>query len=92
VPKAFECNVVTPEQSVFEGQVTYANLPAHDGQWGILHDHAPLLVQLGRGILELETEGGPTRRFSMSGGFAQMNDNRLTLLTENAAPADGGGQ
>ena len=80
----FECSLVTPEQALFEGTVTYANLPAHDGQLGVQKGHAPLLVQLGTGELDMTLPGGAHRKFDLSGGFAQVLNDRLTLLSESA--------
>lgn len=84
----FQCSLVTPEKSVFDAAVTYANLPAHDGQMGIQTGHAPLLVQLGEGRLDLTLPGGSHKRFDLSGGFAQMNANKLVLLSEKAVDLD----
>ena len=82
--ETFQCTLVTPERAVFDDQVVYANLPAHDGQMGIMSDRAPLVVQLGRGRLDLQLANGSHRRFDLEGGFAQMNNNKLTLLSEKA--------
>jgi F-type H+-transporting ATPase subunit epsilon len=82
--ETFQCTVVTPEQAVFDEAVVYANLPAHDGQMGIMHDRAPLLTELGAGRLDVQLPNGSRRQFDLAGGFAQMNANRLTLLTEKA--------
>jgi len=84
VAEQFQCSLVTPERSVFEGAVTYATLPAHDGQLGVMHNHAPLLVQLGEGRLDLTLPGGTHQRYDLSGGFAQVHANKLTLLSESA--------
>ena len=84
---AFQCTVVTPEQQVLDEQVTQAIVPAHDGQVGILTDRAPLLVKLGVGELRLDLAGGQTRTFLIDGGVAQMKDNRLTIITDDAIPA-----
>lgn len=83
--QTFQCTLVTPESSVFDEPVVYANLPAHDGQMGVLANRAPLVVQLGKGRLEVQLPSGSLRRFQIEGGFAQMNHNRLTLLSEKAA-------
>jgi len=85
--KSFRCSLVTPEALMFEEDVTYANLPAHDGQLGIMANHAPLVVQLGEGTLELTTLKGGQQRYHLAGGFAQMNANRLTLVSEKASSA-----
>ena len=80
----FLLSVITPEQVVLEAEASYTNLPAHDGQIGILQNRAPLLVQLGAGSLEARLADGKTRRFEVQGGFAQMRDNKLTVLCEKA--------
>ena len=84
---SFQCTVVTPEQQVIDEQVTQAVVPAHDGQVGILTGRAPLLVKLGVGELRLDVAGGQSRAFLIDGGVAQMKDNRLTILTDEAVPA-----
>src|SRR5437868_6975464 len=85
---AFQCVIVTPEQQVLDESATQAIVPAHDGLIGILTDRAPLLVKLGLGPLRIDVAGGKSLRFLIDGGIAQMKDNRLTLLTNQAWPAD----
>ena len=85
--ETFQCSVVTPESSILECDASFAAFPAHDGEVGILPRRSALLCRLGIGILRVKT-GGETRRFFVDGGFAQMVDNRLTLLTEQAAAAE----
>lgn len=79
----FHLSVVTPEKSVLEGEVKFVALPAHDGEIGIMRNRAPLLVRLAPGALRADTDGGP-RTLYIDGGFAEMADNRLTVLTEAA--------
>ncbi len=84
----FQLSVVTPEKAVLDGEVTSVIFPAHDGEIGILHGRAPLLYRLGIGRLKAETAEG-TKILFIDGGFAQMVDNRLTILTEQAlAPSE----
>lgn len=85
---AFQCVVVTPEQQVLDEQVTQAIVPAHDGQVGILTGRAPLLLGLGAGPLHLDMAGGSRRTYFIGGGVAQMKDNKLTILTQEAALPD----
>jgi F-type H+-transporting ATPase subunit epsilon len=85
---AFQCVVVTPEQPVLDESVSQAILPAHDGLIGILTDRAPLLVKLGVGPLRLDLASGQRRMFFIDGGVAQMKDNRLTVLTNDAMPPE----
>ena len=79
----FHCSVITPERAVLEADATFVAFPAHDGEVGILPGRAPLLFKLGAGELRVESPQGNQVLF-IDGGFAQMVENRLTLLTEVA--------
>ncbi|MEJ2086276.1 MAG: hypothetical protein P8Y44_11450 [Acidobacteriota bacterium] len=81
--KTFSCSVVTPERAVLECEATFAALPAHDGEIGILFNRAPLLCRLGHGRLRIES-GAEKHVLQVAGGFAEMVANRLTILTEEA--------
>ena len=83
----FRVSLVTPERAIYEGDARFLVLPAHDGELGVLRDRAPLLVALGAGTLRIE-ETGAERRYFLTGGFAQMVDNRLTVLAEHAEPTE----
>src|SRR5262245_54374680 len=82
----FHVSVITPERAVLEADATFVAFPAHDGEVGILPGRAPFLFKLGIGLLRVETPSadGGEERFFVDGGFAQMVDDRLTLLTEQA--------
>jgi F-type H+-transporting ATPase subunit epsilon len=86
---AFQCVVVTPEQQILDDSLRQAIIPAYDGQLGILTDRAPLLAKLGKGPLRLDLASGQSRVFQISGGIAQMKDNKLTILTTTAAEGAG---
>ena len=82
------CSVITPEEQVVETTATAVVIPAHDGQIGILKDRAPLLCELGAGVLRIDgTTEGP-REFFVDGGFAQVLENEVIVLTEHAAAAE----
>jgi F-type H+-transporting ATPase subunit epsilon len=79
----FHVSVITPEKAVLEADAISAVVPAHDGELGILVNRAPLLYRLGAGLLQVDATDGKRTLF-VAGGFVQMVDNRLTLLTEVA--------
>ena len=85
MPEAFKASLITPEAIVLEAQVTAAQIPAHDGLVGILSHRQPLLAKLGTGIVRLDTTAG-SQRFLVSGGYAQMKGEELTILTTEAIP------
>jgi F-type H+-transporting ATPase subunit epsilon len=77
-------SVISPEAVLFEGETDAVVAPAFDGEIGILTGHAPLMALLGKGLLRL---GGSAQRFNVSGGFLQVINNDVRVVTEQAAPA-----
>ncbi len=90
--KTFRCQLVTPSAKLLDEEVTYANVPAWDGLFGVLPGRAPLLAQLGLGELTVtfpDTTGkGGERSYVIDGGFVKMAGNTLTILAETAVPAE----
>ncbi|MCE9590388.1 MAG: F0F1 ATP synthase subunit epsilon [Planctomycetes bacterium] len=84
----FRCTLVTPERQVFEQDVTYASIPAWDGQMGLMHQRAPLLVKLGNGAMRLDDAAGKSHWYFVGEGFAQMRDDKLSLVVGAAVPAE----
>jgi F-type H+-transporting ATPase subunit epsilon len=88
VAGTFRIAVVTPEREVLAAEAKFAALPTFDGEMGILPKRAALLVQLGSGLLRVDGADGERHRLFVSGGFAQMVEDRLTVLTEEAVDPD----
>ncbi len=82
--QTFHLSIVTPERAVLECEARSAVFPAWDGDVGILRNRAPLLCRLGVGRLTAETVDEGVRQLFIDGGFGQMVENRLTILTEGA--------
>ena len=78
-------SVISPEAVLFEGETDSVIAPAYDGEVGILTGHAPLMALLGEG--ELRLGGGTGRRFKVSGGFMQVLNDQVRVVTEKAAAA-----
>ena len=86
--KSYRCSIVTPSESVFDGDVQYVSYQAWDGQQGIMAEQSPILSKLGIGSVRLDFEEGGSRLYLLDGGFCQTGDGHLTLLTERALPAE----
>jgi F-type H+-transporting ATPase subunit epsilon len=84
--RSFNLAVITPERKLFDGPARFVVVPAFDGEVGILYDHAPFMALLGEGALRVETETGALR-FRVSGGFVQVVENRVSVLSETAEEA-----
>jgi F-type H+-transporting ATPase subunit epsilon len=80
-----QCVVVTPERTVLDERADFVALPLCDGELGVLPGRAPLIGRLGYGELRIRTEG-ETSRYFIDGGFAQVRDNVVTVLTNRAIP------
>ena len=78
-------SVISPEAILYEGTTDSIVAPAYDGEVGILTGHAPMMALLGKGVLRLGGEGG--QRFNVDGGFLQVVDNTVRVVTERATAA-----
>jgi F-type H+-transporting ATPase subunit epsilon len=76
-------SVISPEKTLFDGSVDSLVAPAFDGEVGILPGHAPMLTLLGKGLLRLGAEGA-AGRFTVEGGFLQVVDDFVRVVTEKA--------
>ena len=88
--------IITPESSLFKGEVTSVTLPGLDGVFQVLNNHAPIISSLKNGEVIFELSGNETdpemsnsliRSGSkvhaiIQGGVAELNNNRLVILAE----------
>lgn len=81
-------SVISPERVLFEGEARSVIAPAFDGEVGILSQHAPMMTLLGAGVLRLEGSAGGEQRFRVEGGFLQVADDAVRVVTERAAPVE----
>lgn len=79
--------IVTPEQIVYEGEADQVNVSTTKGELGILPHHASLMAKLLPGELRIR-KSGKTSFFAIGEGFLQIEDNKLTVMTDLAQDAD----
>jgi F-type H+-transporting ATPase subunit epsilon len=75
--------VVTPEQTVLETEAEFVALPLYDGEVGILPGRAPLIGRLGPGEMRLK-QAGTTTSYYVDGGFVQIVENVVSIMTSRA--------
>ena len=75
--------LITAQSTVFEGEADMVVAPAWDGELGILRGHAPMMALLGEGEMRV-TRDGAEERFLVSGGFLQVADDVVSVLSERA--------
>lgn len=76
--------IISPESTVYEGEADMVVAPAWDGEIGVLRGHAPMLVLLGAGEMRVKNGAGE-QRFHVEGGFMQVADDVVTVLSEAAS-------
>nr|WP_321513078.1 F0F1 ATP synthase subunit epsilon [uncultured Pseudodesulfovibrio sp.] len=78
--------IVTPDRKVLSEDVDYVGAPGIMGEFGILPNHVPFLSALGIGNLHYNQDGKAHYVF-VSGGFAEVSSNKVTILAEVAEKA-----
>lgn len=81
------CLVVTPEATVLETKADFVALPLFDGECGIAPQHSPMIGRLGFGELRVR-RGQVQASYYVDGGFVQVVDNVVSVLTNRAMPAE----
>jgi len=81
------CVVVTPEETVLDTTAEFVALPLFDGEVGIGLHHSPMIGRLGCGELRIRT-GSETVCYYVDGGFVQVTDNVVSVLTNRSLPVD----
>jgi F-type H+-transporting ATPase subunit epsilon len=89
--------IITPEASIFSGEVTSVTLPGLDGMFQVLNNHAPIISSLRAGEMKMEVEGkldttklnqnvnvdkNNTLRVTIKGGVAELMNNKMIVLAE----------
>ena len=87
--KEFQLRVVTPERTVVDRQVRYTHFTGLDGGYGILANHAPMMTTVAEaGTVTFENTDGTREDLFISDGFAEMQNNVLTIVCEAGERAD----
>ena len=86
--KTMQCNVVSAEESIFEGSVSMLIAAGSEGDLGITPGHAPLITGLQPGPVRVVKEDGEEDVFFVSGGFLEVVPNTVTVLADTALRAD----
>lgn len=81
-----QMDIVTPDRRVVVGETEDVIIPGIEGEFEVLKGHAPLLTILGTGILSFKHQGKETR-LMVSGGFVEIDNDRITLMAESASLA-----
>ena len=81
-----QCVVVTPEATSIEQEADFVSIPLFDGEKGVAPGHAPMIGRLGYGELRIRS-GNSAERFYVDGGFVQIEDNTVSIMTGRLVPS-----
>jgi F-type H+-transporting ATPase subunit epsilon len=82
---SFQLEIVTPDKMVVRDNAESIQIPGLDGYLGILPGHAPLITELGAGEIAYRADG-QSHRFCVAWGFAEVLQDRVTVLAETVEP------
>jgi F-type H+-transporting ATPase subunit epsilon len=74
--------IITPEQTLFSGEVSLVQLPGIDGSFEILNDHAPLISALAEGKIKIQDAAKQLQYFDIKGGVVEVLKNKVLVLAE----------
>lgn len=86
VPFMLNLEIVTPEKRVLDAEVESVTIPTASGEAGLLSNHAPIVSAVKPGILSYTLKGS-VERLVIAGGFVEMNNNKVSVLTDSAETA-----
>jgi F-type H+-transporting ATPase subunit epsilon len=84
VAKTFHVDVVSPEATVWSGEATIVIARTPEGEFGVMADHEPMMGALATGPVEIEAANGERTTIGVHGGFIQVLENQVTLITDRA--------
>lgn len=76
-----QCQIVTQDKSLYEGQADLVLAPGTEGELGILPNHAPLLTTLEMGVIRIKHEG-EEQVFTITGGILEVRPEIVTVLAD----------
>ena len=85
--KELHLSIVSPEKSIFDGDVKIVTLPGMIGSFSILPGHAPIVSSLKAGTLSYTTMEGEEHTMDIQGGFVEMTARFLPVFPDGSLPA-----
>jgi len=78
--------LVSPERLLVSAEADMVVMPGSEGDFGVLAGHAPVISSVRPGVIEVHDEGKETELIFITGGFAEVTEQGLTVLAEEAIP------
>lgn len=82
-----QCEIVSQDRIVFQGEADIVVVPGSEGVMGILPNHSPLLSTLQYGIITVRRQNRE-EFFTVAGGVVEVTGSRVTILANAAENVD----
>ncbi len=75
-------NIITPEDTLYEGDVKSVQLQGTDGKFQLLNNHAPIISALSKGKVKITDMNDQTIEYEINGGLIEMSKNKIQILAQ----------
>lgn len=75
-------NIITPEDTLYEGDVKSVQLQGTDGKFQLLNNHAPIISALSKGKVKITDMNNQSIVFEINGGLIEMSKNKIQILAQ----------
>ena len=79
-----EFELVSPARLLVSEKVEMVVVPGAEGDFGALPQHAPMITAVRPGVIDMYQDGKLSKRIFVAGGFAEVTEQRVTVLAEEA--------
>jgi F-type H+-transporting ATPase subunit epsilon len=76
--------VITPEKTLYQGEVNSLHVPGSKGSFTILKNHAPIISTLEKGVLSILTKENKSESIEIEGGIIEVKKNKIIVLADMA--------
>ena len=74
--------IITPDKKLFTGEVDSLTVPGSKGTFTVLHNHAPIISTLEKGIIKMDAVGKGITEIPIAGGVIEVRRNEIIVLAD----------
>ncbi len=75
-------DIITPDTSIFSGEVELVKVPGSKGSFAVLHNHAPIISTLEKGTVRVVDDAKKIKNYEINGGIIEVRDNEIIILAD----------
>ena len=75
-------DILTPEKTIFSGDIKLIKVPGSNGSFEVMENHAPIISSLSKGELKINPKEKEAILYNIEGGVVEVNNNKVIILVE----------